>query len=121
MDFDNFNPTVDKNIGFRNIDTQYAYNIYKFNSKYFNIDIKQKLFIKTQPYTILKNQFPYYWKNAKHYILWINPIYENFYNLKRIIDIIKSIFINKQIKFWENDVINRSILSVRHIHIIEKV
>ena len=121
MEFDNFDPNANGNIGFRNLDVEYAYNIYRLNRDYFGIDIKDKLFSKSQPYNILLNQFPYYWKNSVHYIFWVNPKYENFYNYNRIVEIIINTFKNKTIKYWENDIINRSIPSIRHIHIIQKI
>lgn len=121
MDFDNFIPESDKNVAFRNLDVEHAYDVYKLNRSYFDIEINSKLFTNTLPYCILRNQFPYYWKNAKHYVLWINPIFKNFYNQKRIIGIIKNKFINKTIKYWENSISNRSILTVKHYHIIEKI
>ena len=47
MEFDKFNPDTDKNIGFRNIDIEEKYDVYKTNSIYFNLDIKVKLFNKS--------------------------------------------------------------------------
>ena len=47
MEFDNFNPSINKNIGFRNLDVRNGYDIYKLNCIYFGTDIKNKLFTKT--------------------------------------------------------------------------
>ena len=120
MEFDKFNPDTDKNIGFRNIDIEEKYDVYKTNSSYFNLDIKVKLFNKSEPYTIIKNLYPYFWKDAYHYIIWINPKYNKFYDHKRILDILCQKFKDFKIKIWENKPNNRSIPHVKHIHIIVK-
>tara|TARA_B100001758_G_C18096424_1_gene446109 strand:+ start:242 stop:631 length:390 start_codon:yes stop_codon:yes gene_type:complete len=121
MEFDKFNPDFHKNIGFRHIEVEEKYNLYKSNSKFLKTRIKDKLFSQYQPYNIIKNLYPYNWKNAIHYIMWINPKYDNFYDNKRIVDILNIKFKGKNIKIWENEYINRSIPSIKHFHLILKI
>ena len=121
MEFDKFNPEYNKNIGFRHIEVEEKYEVYKSNSKFLDTRIKDKLFDKNQPYNISKNLYPYHWKNCIHYIMWINPRYVKFYNNDRIMDIVYMRFKNYKIKIWENESNNRSIPEIKHIHIILKV
>jgi hypothetical protein len=65
----------------RDIDTYQIYKQHQKISKFFNIKLEDYLFNKYDMYLIKKYNFPYNLKNSKHYILWINPIYEKFFNI----------------------------------------
>ena len=103
---------------YRDYDTYKSYEINKKISMELHNLLARKLFSKYEPFIIKKNSFPYYWKNAIHYLMWINPKYEKFYSYTRIRSIILHTFSGRVIKFWENPVECRSILHIRHFHII---
>ena len=121
MEFNKFDPKLNKSIGFRHIEVESKYNMFKSNATYFKTDISSKLFSKYQPYSIRKNNFPYFWEDAEHYVIWINPTYEKLYNNEKIIKIINYHFFNNKIKFWENQANNRSVPNIKHLHIIVEV
>ena len=104
----------------RHIDEVIGYNIYKANAKFFKLKIDIKLFDKHTPFVLLKNKFPYYLNNAIHYVLWINPKYNKFYNKDKIEKIIKILFKDYEYKFWQNSISKASLKYITHFHIIVK-
>jgi len=109
----------------RNIEIQTKYDTFKSNPdnvKTFIDTIKEKLHSKKNKYYICKNDFPYYTVSAIcHYVLWISN------DLKldkiKINTLIKAHFDIKQyelITYWINIEENRSIHSLKHIHLFVK-
>ena len=103
---------------YRDYNTKIGYNVNTSCKKQFKTLLESYLFDKYEAYVIRRNQFPYCFLNAEHYLLWINPKYEKFYSETRIRSIICSHFKNRLIKFWENPLELRSIRSIKHYHII---
>jgi hypothetical protein len=104
----------------RNIDEVIGYNVYKANANYFKLKINIKLFDKHTPFILVKNKFPYHLKNAIHYVLWINPKYNKFYNKNKIVKIIRILFNDYEYKFWQNPISKMSLKYITHYHIIVK-
>jgi hypothetical protein len=105
----------------RDIDTYQTYIEHLNISKYFNVNIEDYLFKKYEIYILKKNKFPYNIKNTKHYILWINPEYEYYFNKNNIEKLINEFFINQIYIYWENCDSLKSIKSIKHYHIISKL
>ena len=103
---------------YRDYDTYKSYELNKQISMELKTFLVRKLFSKYEPYVIRKNSFPYFWTNATHYLMWINPKYNKFYSYTRIRSIILTTFSGKVIKFWENPIECRSVRYIRHFHII---
>lgn len=104
----------------RDIDTYQIYKQHQIISKFLNIKLEDYLFNKYDMYLIKKNNFPYNLKNSKHYILWINPIYEKFFNLNNIKKLINELFLDEIYIYWENCESEKSIKNIKHYHIISK-
>ena len=83
-----------------------------------------RLFNKHESYVIKKNKFPYDWKEKdyKHDCLWINPKVEDRWTENMIIDLCKRHYKNNEIIYlFENEIMARSVLKIRHFHIIYKL
>jgi hypothetical protein len=86
--------------------------------------LKIRLFNKHDSYVIKNNKFPYNWKERdyKHDCLWINPKVSDRWTDKMIIDLCKRIYKNNEIIYlFENELNDRSVLKIRHYHIIYKL
>ena len=104
----------------RHIDEVIGYNIYKANAKFFKLKIDIKLFDKHTPFLLVKNKFPYYLNNAIHYVLWINPKYNNLFDDKLINKIVTMRMKDKNHIYFENIENNKSIKTIKHYHIFIK-
>ena len=121
MDFDKLKVINGKLNIARDIDTYQTYIEHLNISKYFNVKIDDYLFKKYEIYKLKKNKFPYNIKNSKHYILWINPKYEYYFNKNNIKKLINELFLNQIFIYWENCESLKSIKSIKHYHIISKI
>lgn len=86
--------------------------------------LKKRLFNNHESYVIKRNKFPYDWKNKdyKHDCLWINPIVDDRWTEKMVIDLCKRHYKRNEIVYlFENEMTMRSVLKIRHYHIIYKV
>jgi len=86
--------------------------------------LKIRLFNKYESYVIKKNKFPYDWKEKdyKHDCLWINPKVGDRWTENMIIDLCKRHYRNNEIIYlFENEMDARSVLKIRHFHIIYKL
>ena len=120
MDFNKIE-IINNNPNFRrSYEEQYYYDIHKNISNELKNNITNKLFHKYDSYKVLENRFPYPLKNAKHFLIWFNPIY-NWIENKLMVDIIlDKYFQDKEIKYWENAEFLRTIKNIRHLHVIVK-
>ena len=86
--------------------------------------LKKRLFNNYESYVIKRNKFPYNWKNKdyKHDCLWINPIVDDRWTERMVIDLCKRHYKRNEIVYlFENKITMRSVLKIRHYHIIYKV
>ena len=86
--------------------------------------LKERLFNKHESYVIKRNKFPYDWKEKdyKHDCLWINPEVCEKWTESMIIDVCNRYYKKNEIMYlFENEINMRSILKLRHYHIIYKV
>ena len=73
---------------------------------------------------IKKNIFPYGWKRKdwKHDCLWINPSVDDRWTDNMIIELCNLKYRNKRIiYFFENEDKMKSVLKIRHYHIIYEI
>lgn len=79
--------------------------------------LARKLFSPHDPYVLLRNKYPY---TENHFLFWINPTYERFYSsFTRIKSIVYTHFPARTIlHLFENTMENRSVLKIRHVHVI---
>jgi hypothetical protein len=86
--------------------------------------LKIRLFNKHESIVIKRNAFPYKWndRDIKHDCIWINPKVEKRWNKKMIRDVcMKRYKKNEILYFFENKIEKRSILKIRHFHVIYRV
>ena len=86
--------------------------------------LRRRLFNEHDSYVIKRNAFPYGWteKDYKHDCLWINPRVDDRWTDKMVIDLCKRHYKRNEIVYlFENEVTMRSVLKIRHYHIIYKV
>jgi len=104
----------------RSYENTIDYTIHKNISKEFNINLLNILFDEYESYKIKLNRFPYQLNDAKHYLIWFHPKYNWIDNEKLVSIILDKHFIckNKKIKVWENAKHLRTILNIRHLHVI---
>lgn len=100
----------------RTLDNYECYEIHKRVTRELFGDsekyISTKIFdCKSTPYVLCKNTFPYKTK-YKHYVLFINPLYENFYPEERVKEIVKGYK-----KMWINPIETKSIFTIKHYQI----
>ena len=105
-----------------------SYSVHKENARGFFTDPEQYLLVKLfTPHTqfiFANNLFPYILpRKYKHICLWLNPKYSKFWTESRIYSTVCH-FLNskrlKLVKMFENEIENRSVLSISHWHIICK-
>jgi hypothetical protein len=83
-----------------------------------------RLFNEHESYVIKRNAFPYSWKEKdyKHDCLWINPVVDERWTEEMILDICVRYYRNNEIIYlFENEMDARSVLKIRHYHIIYKL
>tara|TARA_B110000003_G_scaffold48750_1_gene47339 strand:+ start:2659 stop:3060 length:402 start_codon:yes stop_codon:yes gene_type:complete len=83
-----------------------------------------RLFNEHESYVIKRNAFPYSWKEKdyKHDCLWINPVVDERWTEEMILDICVRYYRNNEIIYlFENEMDARSVLDIRHYHIIYKL
>lgn len=102
----------------RDFEDQKAYDIHKEITTEFFDDIDEyiKLLVFDSEHSgraISKNRFPYKDYHENHYILWIQPRYNEFYDDGRIISIVGH---NELI--FKNTCDKKSIQGIEHYHII---
>lgn len=86
--------------------------------------LKIRLFNNHESYVIKRNAFPYNWKEKdyKHDCLWINPKVSDRWTERMIVDLCKRYYRKNEIVYlFENELDERSVLKIRHFHIIHKV
>ena len=86
--------------------------------------LKTRLFNNHESYVIKSIKYPYDWKEKdyKHDCLWINPKVDDRWTEKMVIDLCKRHYKRNEIVYlFENEVTMRSVLKIRHYHIIYKV
>ena len=86
--------------------------------------LKIRLFNKHESYVIKKNCFPYNWKerDIKHDCIWINPKMEKGWNINMVREICKKKYRRHDVLyFFENKMAKRSIMRIRHFHVIYRV
>ena len=118
---------LEKEVG-RKLEDTYNYRMRKklTNELYGDYQslLKRRLFNEHESYVIKKNMFPYDWKEKdyKHDCLWINPKVEDRWTENMIIDLCKRHYKNNEIIYlFENEIMARSVLKIRHFHIIYKL
>mgnify|MGYP001399692405 FL=1 len=118
---------LEKEVG-RKLEDTYNYRMRKklTNELYGDYQklLKIRLFNDHESYVIKKNMFPYDWKEEdyKHDCLWINPKVEDRWTENMIIDLCKRHYRNNEIIYlFENEMDARSVLKIRHFHIIYKL
>lgn len=97
----------------RDFDVMKEYELSQNIRKYFNIDVKKyildKYFLNNESYVITKNKYPY--RNIhNHYLIWLNPKFENNYSIE---------FFNKLLQpyyIFENIPEMRTIKEIKHYH-----
>jgi len=99
----------------RTLDNHECYEIQKITRELFGDPeeyIKTKLFdSKWTSYVLCKNNFPYMTKYT-HKVLFINPLYENFYSHERVECILKD-----SKKYWINPTDTKSIHTIKHYQV----
>ena len=86
--------------------------------------LKIRLFNNHESYAIKKNNYPYDWKQKdyKHGCFWINPKVEDRWTEKMVLEVCKRYYKKNEIVYlFENGLDGRSVLKIRHFHIIYKV
>tara|TARA_Y100001972_G_C7651991_1_gene327929 strand:+ start:2046 stop:2393 length:348 start_codon:yes stop_codon:yes gene_type:complete len=74
-------------------------------------ELRKELFKNNEIWIMKKNKYPYYFKdNTKHYLIWFNN--EINYNL---IDFLLRDY--DKVIYFENDIENKSIKTISHVHI----
>ncbi len=118
---------LDKQIG-RRLEDMENYSIRKKLTNELYGDYQKlltiRLFNKHASYVIKRNIFPYNWeeKDYKHDCLWINPKVEDRWTEKMVLEVCKRYYKKNEIIYlFENVVDVRSVLKIRHFHIIYKV
>ena len=76
-----------------------------------------KKIIKDNLFIITKNKFPYYIPDIDHYLLWINPKYQNIISDRTIYTYLSIKFDWCYFTYFENVEEIKSIYDVRHLHI----
>lgn len=78
-------------------------------------------------YCLELNNYPYWCYGLKHYLLWFNPKYNNLLptdlnkvNPDIVNNIVKTKYPNNQYIYYENLENNKSIPSIKHLHIFIK-
>ena len=75
--------------------------------------LRTKLFGPHEACVLQKNKYPYF---EGHYVLWINPKYEQFYrSWTRIRSTILTLY-PKATRIFENPPVLRSVPRIRHVH-----
>jgi len=84
--------------------------------------LTKRLFNSHESYVIKRNIFPYNWrkKDWKHDCLWIHPKVENRWTNNMVLEVCNKKY-NDIIYLFENEIDVRSVLKIRHFHIIYKV
>jgi len=100
----------------RNLDNFQDYEVHKKISKELmgNMESYVKLNVFDSSWcghVIQKNRFPYITK-FPHYVFWIQPGYEKFYDEERIKKII-----NKRCKIWLSPIDEKSIFTIKHYQV----
>jgi len=83
-----------------------------------------RLFNKHESYVIKRNAFPYNWeeKDYKHDCFWINPGVKDRWTEEMVLAVCKRYYKRNEIIYlFENEIAKRSVLRIRHYHIIYKV
>lgn len=105
----------------KNIENKYLEHKLELKNKNINLDnyITSKYFKDNQKYVFVENQFPYNVdKNITHYLLWFNPNNNNYgITEKEIEEILNEILVGKTYIYFENMEHNKSIKSIKHIHV----
>jgi hypothetical protein len=86
--------------------------------------LRRRLFNGHESYVIKRNAFPYGWKEGdyKHDCLWINPKVDDRWTEKMILEVCRRYYrYNEIIYLFENEMDARSVLKIRHYHIIYKL
>ena len=118
---------LEKEVG-RKLEDTYNYRMRKkltneLYGDYQNL-LRIRLFNNHESYVIKRNAFPYNWKEKdyKHDCLWINPKVDDRWTENIIIDLCKRHYKNYEIIYlFENEITARSVLKIRHFHIIYKL
>ena len=86
--------------------------------------LKRRLFNKHESYVIKRNKYPYGWKEKdyKHDCLWINPKVDDRWTEKMILEVCRRYYRDNEIIYlFENEMDARSVLKIRHYHIIYRL
>ena len=86
--------------------------------------LKRRLFNKHESYVIKRNKYPYGWKEKdyKHDCLWINPKVDDRWTEKMILEGCRRYYRDNEIIYlFENEMDARSVLKIRHYHIIYRL
>tara|TARA_Y100000389_G_C17357152_1_gene461741 strand:+ start:149 stop:478 length:330 start_codon:yes stop_codon:yes gene_type:complete len=95
----------------RTIKMQQTYDDLMFKNKNRIINLRKELFPNNEKWTLNENLFPYNFNDkTKHMIAWFNDDSVDY-------EVIKDKLRDLDIVFYENLKINRSISSIRHVHV----
>ena len=86
--------------------------------------LRRRLFNGHDSYVIKWNVFPYGWKEKdyKHDCLWINPNVDDRWTEKMILEVCRRYYRDNEIIYlFENEIDARSVLKIRHYHIIYRL
>ena len=118
-------PLTNNDIIGRRFDDYIRYEVHKSCTDYFNIKdnfITTFLFDKHTPHVMEKNKYPYNVEGMMHYLLWINPIYDKFYDDQRIKMIMDSHFGHPyEYRYYKNIPEYMSVFTSRHYHVFVKM
>tara|TARA_B100000900_G_C20231534_1_gene574065 strand:+ start:230 stop:583 length:354 start_codon:yes stop_codon:yes gene_type:complete len=94
----------------RRKDIEEEYQRKKQKSNNYDNDLKKRLFKEGESWVITKNKYPYHFiDKTKHEIMWfLGDVDWNF---------VHSLFKDKEVVYFENKQQNKSIKTIRHIHI----
>lgn len=101
----------------RCLDDYERYDVHKKITRELFGDVEEYIKIKifdcsSTPYVLCANTFPYKTKYI-HKVLFINPRYEKFYDLKRI----QNDIVPDSVKLWINDESTKSIHTIKHYQV----
>lgn len=74
------------------------------------------LMMDCKPYVLCPNRFPYFVKNVKHLLLWIDPKYTNLIDITRAKKIVES-HLETNFVIFENPPNMQSLHGIKHFHV----
>lgn len=106
----------------REVDDQHAYDVHRRVTRSMGHTpheyIMKVVFDPLEPWcTISRNRFPYRGVGGCHWVVWIHPRYQKFWDVTRVADAWGN---PPPLTMWENLDIHKSIPAIRHHHIVSK-